>query len=204
MSFPGRVVSRTSASRGEQVLAGAPAMVVDESRGASASPRGDRRRRSRRARPRAPRAARDCCSTAPMTRRRCTQCRRALCADQRVARGGVDRVVEGDVGLDHRRDVAAARGAPAGVDQRRVERRRGAAAAQPGGERVERAAHLVDLGDPGGVERRDERRRGRARRRRGRPSSAGAAPAAPAGATPPAARRCLPASAARRARASRR
>ena len=98
---------------------------------------------------------RDCCSTAPMTRRRCTQCRRALALDQRVTGGRVDRVVERDVGLDHRLNVAAARGAPAGLDQRGIEDRV-ACGREPDGERVERAADLVDVGDPAGVERRDE------------------------------------------------
>ena len=87
----------------------------------------------------------------------------------------------------------AARGAAAALDEPGVEHR-AARRGQPGGERVERAAHLVDLGDPLGVERRDDAGRGRARRAPGRRSSAGAAPAAPAGATRPAARRCLPAS----------
>ena len=49
----------------------------------------------------------------------------------------------------------AARGAPAQVDEPGVDD--GAAAGgEPCGERVERAAYFVDLGDPGGVERRDD------------------------------------------------
>ena len=76
-------------------------------------------------------------------------------ADQGVAGSFVDRVVKGDVGLDHRLHVLAADGAPPGVEQRRVEHR-----PAPGGQArcqcVDRAPHFVDLGDVGGVERGDE------------------------------------------------
>ena len=75
--------------------------------------------------------------------------------DQRVARGGVDGSVEIDVGFDHRLHIAAARCTPALFDQARVDQRtprRG----QPRGECVERTTHLVDPGNPFGVERRHQ------------------------------------------------
>ena len=67
------------------------------------------------------------CSTAPITRRRCTQWAMGALADQRVAGGFVDRAVKGDVGIDHRLDVPAA--------QRRAGRRRAAPDRAPPGAR---------------------------------------------------------------------
>ena len=75
-------------------------------------------------------------------------------ADQRIAGGRVDGVMKGDVGVDHRLDVAAACGAPTVLDELRIEH--GAAlGGAPCGQRVERGPYLVDLGDLGAVERRD-------------------------------------------------
>ena len=121
-------------------------------------------------------------------------------ADQRVAGSFVDRAVEGDVGFDHRLDVRAAGGLPAGLDQRRIERGP-AFRGEARGQGVDRAAHFVDLSDLGGVERGDDDAAARARRAPGRPASAGAAPAAPAAARRPAARRSPPESVGARQRA---
>ncbi len=164
-----------------QVLAGLPAVVVDE------ASRRARRRRAAMARGDRLVLVPDRLALARLLQHRAHDAaqvhpvRARARADQRVARGVVDGVVEGDVGLDHRLDVAAARGAPAGLDELGIEH--GAApGGEPGGERVERAAHFVDLGDPARRRAARRGRRGRARRGRGRPSSAGAAPAARAGA----------------------
>ena len=89
----------------------------------------------------------------------------------------------------------------AGLDQLRVDATARCAGGEAGGQRVERAAHLVDLGDPGGVERRDQHAAAgrvddeavlleQAQRLQHRLARHGQL-----------ARRCLPASAARRARA---
>jgi hypothetical protein len=75
--------------------------------------------------------------------------------DQRVAGRFVDGVVKGDVGFDHGLDVATARGTSAGLYELGVEDR-APARGETGGERVERGADLVDLGDPLRLERRHQ------------------------------------------------
>jgi len=75
--------------------------------------------------------------------------------DERVARGGIDGVVERHVGLDHRLDVVAGGSAAPVGDEAGVEP--GAPVrGEPGRQRIERGAHLVDLGDPARIEGRDE------------------------------------------------
>jgi len=72
--------------------------------------------------------------------------------DEGVGAGGVERAVEGEVGLDHRRHLAAAAGAPAFAQQAR--RQRGTAlGGEPRCQRIEGAAHLVGVDDGLGVER---------------------------------------------------
>ena len=96
------------------------------------------------------------------------------------------RVVEGHVGVDHGLHVAPrAALRPCSISLGSMRKR--ALRRQPRGQRVERAAHLVDLARSSRRPAAPPARRGRARPARSRPSSAAAAPAAPAGATRPAA-----------------
>ena len=164
MAFPGSAGSRTSASRASRFSLALPAVVFDEPGGARRRRRARSPRRSPRARPRPPRAGATAAAPRPSRGAGARQCSCALWLDQRVARGGVDRVVEGDVGLDHRLDVAAARGAPAGLDQRGIERRR---VAPRRGARPARRARRAPRRPGRSRRRRAARRarRGRARRR---------------------------------------
>ena len=75
--------------------------------------------------------------------------------DQWVAGGRINGLVKGQVGVQHGLHAAPARGAPAGRDQPGVDLR-APGRRQPRGQHIERAAHLVDLGHPVGVQRRDQ------------------------------------------------
>lgn len=76
-------------------------------------------------------------------------------ADQRIARGLVDGLVESHVGIDHGFDIAPARCTAAALQQLGVDAK-ALCGCKPRGQHVERAAHLVDLAHPLGVERRHQ------------------------------------------------